>query len=116
MSPVREAWTDERLDDLSSYVQEGFREMRADVRGARGEIGELRGEIGMLRSDVGGLDGLKEEVGGLREGVGELRGEVGGLRGEMNARFDTLERHMQMWAGVFAAILVAILGLVGTQL
>jgi hypothetical protein len=32
MGAVREAWTDERLDDLNTRVGDGFREMRADNR------------------------------------------------------------------------------------
>ena len=53
---VREAWTDERLDDLNKKVDEGFKEMRADMRaefqGIRGEMGDLRTEIGALNRTV----------------------------------------------------------------
>lgn len=37
---AREAWTDERLDDLNHRVDEGFKEMRAEFRGVRGEMRE----------------------------------------------------------------------------
>ncbi len=36
---MREAWTDERLDDLTKRVDEGFREARKDLRQFRGEVG-----------------------------------------------------------------------------
>jgi len=35
---VREAWTDERLDDLANRMDENFREVRADLRQVRGEM------------------------------------------------------------------------------
>lgn len=38
MEGVREAWTDDRLDDLNHRVDEGFREMREEFRAVRGEM------------------------------------------------------------------------------
>lgn len=38
MNAMREAWTDERLDDLTKRVDEGFRESRQDLRQFRVEI------------------------------------------------------------------------------
>jgi hypothetical protein len=35
---VREAWTDERLDDLKEHMDEGFREVKAEIRGLRAEL------------------------------------------------------------------------------
>ena len=82
---VREAWTDERLD-------EGFREVRAEIR-------ELRAEIGQVR-----------------EGLGELRAEIKGLEKKFDARFDALNRTLQIGFGLIGAVLAGILGLIGTQL
>jgi len=45
MEAVREAWTDERLDDLNHRVDEGFKEMRAEFRAVRSELG---GQIAAL--------------------------------------------------------------------
>ncbi len=42
---AREAWTDERLDDLNKKVDEGFKEMREEFRALRGEIAGIRSEI-----------------------------------------------------------------------
>jgi hypothetical protein len=67
---VREAWTDERLDDLKEHMDEGFREVKA-------EIGSVRSEIGSLRSDVKGE-------------VQSLRSEIGELRTRMDEKFDRL--------------------------
>jgi hypothetical protein len=41
MDSVREAWTDERLDDLNHRVDEGFREMREEFRVVRGEMSAM---------------------------------------------------------------------------
>jgi hypothetical protein len=89
---ARETWTDERLDDLQKHMDEGFRETRSDIR-------ELRK----------GLDSVKGEV-------GELRVEVGELRGEMKAGFAALNRTLQIGLGLMGTFLVAVVGLVGTQL
>ena len=67
MGFVREAWTDERLDDLSHRVDEGFRDVRA----------ELRAEIGSVRSEID-----------------SFRAETVAFRSEVNARLDGLQRTM----------------------
>jgi len=38
---VREAWTDERLDDFKEHMDEGFREVRADLRIQREEMARM---------------------------------------------------------------------------
>lgn len=42
---VREAWTDERLDDLNKKVDDGFKEMRDEFRAMRAESAAFRSEI-----------------------------------------------------------------------
>ncbi|HET9677035.1 MAG TPA: hypothetical protein VFP21_05980 [Solirubrobacterales bacterium] len=96
---VREAWTDERLDDLKEQVNKGFGEVK-------GEIREVRVDIRKLRE---GLDSVKGEV-------GELREEVGELRGEMKAGFAALNRTLQIAGGLIGAMFVGLMGLIGTQL
>ena len=46
----RETWTDERLDDMSRRMDQGFDRVDRDLRDMRGEIRDVRGEIGELRS------------------------------------------------------------------
>jgi uncharacterized coiled-coil DUF342 family protein len=89
---VREAWTDERLDDLSANMKTEFAELRADTRSMRGEIGAVRSEIG------------------------EVREELGELRGEMNAKFDALNRTLQIGFGLVGTFLAGLIGLIGIQL
>jgi len=43
---AREAWTDERLDDLTKRVDEGFKETRTEFRAVRSEFQAVRGELG----------------------------------------------------------------------
>jgi uncharacterized coiled-coil DUF342 family protein len=89
---VREAWTDERLDDLKKHMDENFHEVRADIRELRGEVSSVKGE------------------------VGELREEVGELRGEVKAGFAALNRTLQIAAGLIGVMFVGLMGLIGTQL
>lgn len=49
---AREAWTDERLDDLNRKVDEGFRDMRTEFRSVRQEMGETRAEIAALNRTI----------------------------------------------------------------
>lgn len=53
---VREAWTDERLDDLKEHMDEGFREVRADVRSLKGEVSTVREDLGKLRAEIKAID------------------------------------------------------------
>ena len=50
MESVREAWTDERLDDLNHRVDDGFKEMRTEFRallvGTQSEFQAVRAEMG----------------------------------------------------------------------
>lgn len=96
---AREAWTDQRLDDLKGHMDEGFRELRADIRSLRGEMGEVRAEIGELRTEIGAV-----------------REEVGELRGEMKAGFAALNRTLQIAAGLIGTMFIALMTLIGTQL
>jgi hypothetical protein len=48
MTSVREAWTDERLDDLNHRVDEGFKEMREEFRAVRGEMSAMNRSLVQL--------------------------------------------------------------------
>ena len=48
---VREAWTDERLDDLAGRMVKGFDEVKGEIREAKGEVRDLRVEMN-ARFDV----------------------------------------------------------------
>jgi hypothetical protein len=42
---AREAWTDERLDDLQKHMDEGFREVKAELREVKAEVRDLRASM-----------------------------------------------------------------------
>jgi hypothetical protein len=53
MYKMREAWTDERLDDLNHRVDEGFKGMREEFRAVRGEMGT---EFAAVRSEIAAMN------------------------------------------------------------
>lgn len=55
---MRDKWTDQRLDDMSARMGEGFARLDHEIRDVRTEIRELRTEMGanhriMLQLSVG---------------------------------------------------------------
>lgn len=85
---VREAWTDERLDDLKDHMDEGFREVRAELLQQRGEMARQK----------------------------DMDARFEAQQRHMDARFDALNRTMQIGFSLSGAVLVALIGLIGTQL
>ncbi len=83
---ARDAWTDERLDDLNKRVDEGFNEMREEFRATRQE---MQIEFGAIRTEI------KSEIGGLR-------GEVAAMQRSFN----------QIFAGLIGTMFVGFLGVI----
>ena len=97
---VREAWTDQRLDDLQKHLDAGFRETRAEIRSLRSEV---KGEIESLRCELKAeIQSLRTEV---RSEIGELRSEIGELRTRFDAKFDRL----------IYTLMAALIGLLATH-
>jgi hypothetical protein len=88
---ARETWTDERLDDLTKHMDENFAELRAELRLQREEMG---------------LMARQEDV----------DARFVAQQAHMNARFDALERTMQIGFTLIGAVLLGLIGLIGTQL
>jgi hypothetical protein len=119
MEAVREKWTDERLDDLTHRVDEGFNrterefqamrvEMRTEFGAVRSEMktefgavrSEMRTEFGAVRSE------MKSELGAVRS---EMRTEIGGIRADLGGQIAALHRTLlQIAAGGFITLCVAI--------
>jgi uncharacterized coiled-coil protein SlyX len=89
---VREAWTDERLDNLENRVDEGFREVRADLRKQRERINEVV---------------IKQE---RMEAKFEAKFDA------VDARLEAMNRTLQIGFGLIGAVLTGILGMFATQL
>ena len=87
---AREAWTDERLDDLNRRVDDGFTEMRAEIRGVRDKIDSE---------------------------IGAVRAEAGAFRSEVGQQFAAQQRMMiQLFGGMFAMVALGFLGVIATIL
>lgn len=79
MGVMREAWTDERLDDLNKRVDDGFRLAREEQRQFRLDV---KAEFKALREEI---DSRSDKV--------ELRFDKVDARFEaLNARFDAMQR------------------------
>lgn len=63
---ARDAWTDERLDDLNLTVDRGFTETRQEFRALRGDMREE-------------FKGVRSEIEGVRTEMREIRAELGSL-------------------------------------
>jgi len=100
---VREPWTDERLDDLTKQVDEGFQELRADLRQQREEN----------RTET---ISLRKEFAEVREALGEQRAETKGQIAKIDARLDGLTRAMQIWCWLIVSFLVGLMGMFAAQL
>jgi len=89
---AREAWTDERLDDLNAKVDKGFDEVKGEVR-------ELRSEMNSRFNSVEGR-------------FDSIEGRFNSVEGRFNAidaRFDALQRTMVLGVVSMSATLVGAL-------
>lgn len=132
---VREAWTDERLDDLANRMDEGFREVRAELRQQREENAA---EFAAVRSQITDEStSLRKEFAEVREVLGQQRAEVKDQKETMeakletidakfevidakfekvDARFDDLNRTLQIGFWLIGSFIVGLMGMVATQL
>lgn len=92
MEAVREAWTDERMDDLANRMDRGFDRVDTDLRQLRPEMST---RFDRVNTDV-------------RE-----------LRSETNTRFNSLEGRIdavqRMLIGIFGTMVVGFLGIIVTN-
>lgn len=60
---AREAWTDERLDDLTKRVDRGFTEVKGEIKEVKGEIKEVKGEVKEVKGEI---RDLRIEISGMQ--------------------------------------------------
>lgn len=109
-SMAREAWTDERLDDLKGSVDSGFRENREEFRAVRAET---KSESQALRAE------MKSEFQGVR---GEMKSEFQAVRAAMKSEFQAVRGEIgavnrsihQLTVTLVGAMLVGFLGVIAT--
>jgi hypothetical protein len=99
MESVREAWTDERLDDLTNRVDAGFGRLEREFQALRLE---MRTEFVAARSEIGGeFSAVRSEIGG----------EFSAVRSEMSAMNRTM---LQIVLGGYAVMIVGFAGTIAT--
>lgn len=86
---AREAWTDERLDELNVRVEKGFDEVRGETRDLRSET--------------------KEEFRELRAEMNSRFNSIEGRFNSIDARFDSLQRTMVLGVVSMSATIVGAL-------
>ncbi len=79
MEAMRDAWTDDRLDDLAKRMDQGFDRVDRDVRELRAE---MKSEFAEARADT------KSELG---ESRAETKSEFTKLRREIDVRFEKVD-------------------------
>ncbi len=104
MEAMREAWTDDRLDDLANRMDQGFDRVDRDVRELRAET-----RVGFERVDREIADVRAE----MKAGFDRVDGEFHQVRSEMKAGFDRVEARSEVR---FDAIHHALHGLQRTML
>jgi hypothetical protein len=119
MDAVRNAWTDDRLDDLNHRVDGGFKEVTREFQALRLEMrtefaavrSEMAVEFGAVRSE------MATEFGAVRSEMAvefaSVRGEIAGLRTEMAAMNRTL---IQVGAGAMVTMFIGFAATIATVL
>jgi hypothetical protein len=93
MEAMRQAWTDDRLDDLSA--------------GMHDEFGRVHDEFGRVRAE------MRDEFSAVRTEVRDLRGDLNSRFEAVDARFDALNRTMILG---FGSIVSSVIGSVAAVL
>ena len=118
MESMRSTWTDSRLDDfaeesgrrfdrLEQRMDAGFRDVRAEIGGMRADIGGIRAE---MRTEIGGMrTEMRTEIGEVRDSVFAVHQDISGLQ-------RTLIQTATAMFGALFGMIVAISGVVFTQL
>jgi hypothetical protein len=103
---VREAWTDERLDDLSENVNHRFDRVERDLHGLRGEM-ERR--FDKVDSKFDRVDARFES---MQSSIDARFDKVDSKFERIDARFDSIQRWMA--TGMIGSF-IALAGLILTQ-
>jgi len=104
MEAMREAWTDDRLDDLASRMDQGFDRVDGDVREPRAEM-------------KAGFERVDREIADVRS---ELKASFDRVEARSEARFDAVQARFDAMQGTLSALQRTMLqiggGLIGTLL
>ena len=101
---MRESWTDERLDDLKESVSDLGRRMDAGFAESRREVSQTAASI---RKE------MKEGFQAVDARFNSIDARFDAMQGSIDALQRTI---IQVGGGMAAAFLVALIGLIATQL
>jgi hypothetical protein len=115
MEAMRNSWTDDRLDDLNTRIDQGFSRVEAEIRGVRTEMrtefaairGETEEESSSVRAD------MKEEFASVRQEMKEGFALMEKRFERMDERFDGFQQTINRFG---AGIIIALLGVLLTQI
>ncbi len=124
---TRSSWTDERLDDLSAKVDQGFVRVEACICDTRTELkaelvslqGEMKEEFAAVRSEMreefaAVRQEMKEEFAAVRQ---EMKEGSAAVRSDMKEGFGRIERRLddqqktinRMGIGIILTLIAAVL-------
>jgi len=102
----REKWTDERLDDLSRKVDDGFARVDSDIRELRVEVkhqgaslrtemsaGFQRVETNLEKKIDGTRTDLEKKIDGTRT---DLEKKIDGMKTDLEKKIDGIERDLSI--------------------
>jgi tetrahydromethanopterin S-methyltransferase subunit G len=136
MPAPRESWTDERLDDLATKVDDGFREVRAEMRQFRTEVGSrfdgldarLDSRCGAIESRFDAIDSrfgaiesrfdaIDPRFGAIESRFDAIDPRFEAVDSRIDARFDAMQRLIiQVGAGLFGTMLIGFASILATVL
>jgi hypothetical protein len=109
METMREAWTDERLDDLNQKVDRGFDRVETEIRSQRQEF---KSDIGDLRAEMNArFDRMDARFDVKFDQVDARFEKIDAKFEKIDARFDSLNRTLLGFA--VAALIALVAGAVG---
>jgi uncharacterized coiled-coil DUF342 family protein len=124
MEAMRQSWTDDRLDDLQSTVNEFRAETKAGFAAVHGEFADVRkemhAEFGNVREEMRAefaavRKEMADEFGRVHDEFAAVRKEMAeefkAVRLEMKEGFEGIQKLMIRFMGI---VVVALFGLVGS--
>jgi hypothetical protein len=111
MEAMREAWTDERLDDLKDQVERRFDQVDARFDQVDARFAQVDARFEQVDAR---FDRVDRDIHDLRV---ELKAEMAFHFGRLDANLNGLQRTLiQVGAGLIGTTIVAAAGLIATQL
>ena len=133
MEAMRESWTDDRMDDLNGKVDALRVETRTDFAAVRGEMkgefaavrGEMKAEFAAVRTEMReGFEQIEKRFDRIDVRFEKIDERFERSEARSEERFEAMMDHLysmqrqmiQVYAGLFAGLFLAVAGLIVTRL